>query len=102
MVSRMPVIPYLHYDANGNMTYHPGKGATIIYNHLNLPRKVDFGNDKIIEWTYDAEGSILLKETKKGAVVLESRHYLGSTEYRNGEIVQINHDRGRLVRDKWL
>ena len=85
------------YDANGNMTLHPGKNATIEYNHLNLPFKVDFGFGNSIQWTYDADGTLLRKEVLSNTDVYEDRYYISSTEYRKGSMVQVNHDYGRLV-----
>lgn len=86
------------YDANGNVTTDPSKGTTIHYNHLNLPRLVDFGGGRQIRFTYDASGNQLRKEVKQGTEVLEDRYYIGSAEYKDGALVQVMHDHGRIAR----
>ncbi len=39
----------------------PRKEPTIDYNHLNLPKKVNFGGDGNLRYTYDATGNKLTK-----------------------------------------
>ncbi len=85
---------------NGNMTYDPTKGARIIYNHMNLPRKIDFDNGGTIEFTYDADGNQLRKVVKLGVETLEDRHYIGDAEYKDGELVQVMHPHGRVARSE--
>ena len=87
------------YDANGNMTVYPTKNATIDYNHLNLPRRVTFDNGGTIEFTYDADGNQLRKEVKQGSSSLEDRYYIGAAEYKDGALVQVMHDYGRIAKD---
>lgn len=60
------------YDANGNTTkdYDKGISSEIIYNYLNLPRVIDFGNNEIIINYYDANGS---KRGKKIMVGSETK-----------------------------
>lgn len=49
-------IPYA-YDKNGNMSRNTGKNIeNIIYNHLNLPQSVEFGNNDQIANHYMADG----------------------------------------------
>ncbi len=88
------------YDSNGNIISDPGRGATINYNFLNLPRSIDFGGGKKIEWTYNSEGELLRKKVLDNANVMEDRHYVDQTEYKNGNLVQVNHDHGRVVLSK--
>jgi len=86
---------------NGTLTYDPTIGATIDYNHLNLPRRVTFDADKgggIIEFTYDAEGNQLRKVVQQGSSILEDRYYIDGLEYKDGALVQIMHDEGRIAR----
>jgi hypothetical protein len=41
------------YDANGNMVADQNKGiSNIVYNHLNLPTQISFGNGDTIEYIY--------------------------------------------------
>lgn len=56
------------YDVNGNLTTDPYKAMTVQYNHLNLPKKMTFGND-YIEITYDAAGTKLRKVAGNNAIL---------------------------------
>jgi len=86
------------YDNNGNLTTDPARGSIIHYNHLNLPRLVDFGDGRQIGFTYDASGTQLRKEVKQGTEVLEDRYYIGAAEYKDSALVQVMHDHGRIAR----
>ncbi|MEM6966548.1 MAG: hypothetical protein AAF573_17420, partial [Bacteroidota bacterium] len=68
------------YDAQGNMTYDPRSGATITYNHFNLPKMITL-QDGQIQITYDATGAKLKKEVT-GAENY-TIYYLGGIEYRD-------------------
>jgi hypothetical protein len=62
------------YDNNGNLKKDNHKGiSSITYNYLNLPRKVTYAGGNWIEWTYDAAGMKLQKETSAG----DKQYYLG-------------------------
>ncbi len=95
------------YDDNGNVIYDPTKKATITFSHLNLPLKVVFDHGGIIEFTYAADGTLLRKQVKQAASILEDRYYIGSAEYKDGKLVQacpersrwIRHDYGRVARE---
>lgn len=87
------------YDDNGNMTYDATKGITIDYNYINKPIRVDFGDGRVLEWTYDADGNLLRKEVKIGNSILEDRYYIGDAEYKDGELVQVMHPQGRIARE---
>jgi len=88
------------YDSNGNVTKEPTKGIDSIYwNHLNLPRKIEFSNGGIIDFTYDADGNQLRKEVKQGSSVLEDRYYIGGAEYKDSQLVQVMHPYGRIARE---
>jgi len=71
------------YDANGNMLTDKNKNITaIIYNQLNLPKKITFGTSGTIEYFYDAAGQKIQKivsETGKTAIVTD---YLGGFQYK--------------------
>ena len=82
------------------MTTYPTKGATIEYNHLNLPRRVTFDHGSIIEFTYDAEGNQLRKVVKQGSSIIEDRYYIGSAEYKDDALAQVMHDYGRIAREE--
>jgi len=56
------------YDPNGNMTRDDNKGiSSIMYNHLNLPTKIEFNNDinTKIEYLYTAVGQKIQKKVFK-------------------------------------
>lgn len=53
------------YDLYGNLVKDRNKNISeITYNHLNLPKKITYTNNDIIEYLYDANG-IKLKKTVK-------------------------------------
>src|SRR5690606_12788604 len=68
--------PEYAYDANGNMTADGNKGITVTYNHLNLPERVDFGNNKYIEYTYDATGAKLQQKVHDGENPVKQTDYM--------------------------
>jgi RHS repeat-associated protein len=80
------------YDANGSMEVDQNKGLVgptgpdpkgVLYNHLNLPREVRFGNKKIV-YTYDAAGTKLRKVTYDNSGTLISRtEYVGGIQYES-------------------
>ncbi|KAF0200128.1 MAG: cell well associated RhsD [Bacteroidetes bacterium] len=46
------------YDANGNITCDRNKEIIgISYNHLNLPKVVEFRNNNKLDYLYDANGT---------------------------------------------
>jgi hypothetical protein len=54
------------YDNNGNMTADNNKGiGSIIYNHLNLPIKINFGVKGEINYLYNATLQKLQKFVKE-------------------------------------
>lgn len=93
------------YDASGNMTYDHSKGATIDYNHLNLPNTITFQNGQQIIYTYDANGTKLISTRKTNSTTTaEIQHYLSGIEYKqpvgtnNYRLEAIYHPEGdRLV-----
>ena len=83
---------YYTHDANGNQTSDGHRGiSSVEYNHLNLPKKVTWSNGDWIEWTYDANGTKLKKETSAGDV----KHYINGIEYDGSTIEAIYHAEGR-------
>ena len=78
------------YDANGNLTSDTNKGiASITYNHLNLPERVDFGNNKYIDYTYDASGVKLRKRVRNGSTFTNT-DYAGNYIYENNALQFFN------------
>jgi len=81
------------YDDNGNMTIDKNKNITLIeYNHLNLPKKITFGDNDpnilgagIIDYAYDATGVKLKKSTKQSNLSSGSAtYYAGNYIYNQG------------------
>ena len=58
------------YDANGNLKTDTYKGITnITYNYLNLPSAIEWGTTKKIEFTYDAQGTLLTQKVYTGVTL---------------------------------
>ena len=71
------------YDANGNMISDKNKNITsILYNQLNLPKKITFGTGNTIEYIYNASGQKLEKIVKEGATITNT-NYLGGFQYKD-------------------
>src|SRR5690554_8111647 len=71
------------YDDYGNMVIDRNKGITnITYNHLNLPKKITFENNRSIEYLYAADGSKLKKTVTDGSTN-KTVDYLDGFQYRN-------------------
>jgi RHS repeat-associated protein len=82
------------YDLNGNMIADANKGIQEIkYNHLNLPTLVDFGNNKSIEYTYDATGTKIRKRVENLSAFTNT-DYAGNYIYENNELQFFNHSEG--------
>ena len=59
--------PDFEYDDYGNLIIDRNKGITeIVYNHLNLPKKITFDNNDVIEYLYDANGIKLVMAQNRG------------------------------------
>ena len=78
------------YDDYGNLIEDRNKGITeIVYNHLNLPKKIIFDNsefDGIIEYLYDANGTKLKKtvtDNNASLVTVTTTHYIDGLELQN-------------------
>lgn len=86
------------YDANGNLIKHRDRKITMEYNHLNLPKYINFSaNNDRITFTYDAAGNLLKKESyDKSANTTDTRDYVAGIEYYNGVIESIMHEQGRV------
>ena len=69
------------WDANGNMTSDLNKGITSIeYNHLHLPRRVEFADGHISEYLYDATGRKLQSKYLVDNRVVFAASISGETE----------------------
>lgn len=68
------------YDANKNLSYEPNRGITITYNLLNLPKQLDFGSNKKINYFYTFDG-LKLRETVENVESLTKVDYCGPFVY---------------------
>jgi len=85
------------YDDNGNMTSDQNKGITsIVYNHLNLPTQIIFGNGNYIHYSYNALGEKVQKEivvvTTNGGTA--TTDYLDGYQYTNNVLKFFTHAEG--------
>jgi len=88
------------YDANGNMSQDKNKdidAGDITYNHLNLPERIEFGNNanKTITYTYDAAG-IKLRKTVNDNGLVTTTDYAGGFIYENNALQHFAHEEGRV------
>jgi RHS repeat-associated protein len=75
------------YDANGNMIRDNNKGiAEIQYNHLNLPTKIIWSNNKYISYTYNAAGQKVSKSVRENDSI-KVVDYLDGFQYA-GKVLQ--------------
>jgi RHS repeat-associated protein len=71
------------YDDNGNLTKDQNKKIIeIAYNHLNLTKKITFGDGNTIEYIYDATGAKLEKNVTENKVLTNTK-YLSGFQYKN-------------------
>ncbi|WP_264524260.1 DUF6443 domain-containing protein [Flavobacterium sp. N502536] len=69
------------YDLNGNLIRDENKNITeILYNQLNLPKKITFGTTGSIEYIYNATGQKLEKIVKEANGTTHT-DYLGGFQY---------------------
>ncbi len=82
------------YDKSGNMTIDNNKNITgIVYNHLNLPTRVNVdGGAKYISYIYDATGAKLKKIVTDGSS--STTEYAGNFVYKNGNLEFFNQPEG--------
>ncbi|UOQ54228.1 DUF6443 domain-containing protein [Hymenobacter cellulosivorans] len=86
------------YDANGNLTADRNKGITTIhYNHLNLPRRIAFGNDSIV-YRYSATGQKVAKLVYQTGKPTQQTDYAASFQYEQDSLLFFPHAEGRVLR----
>jgi RHS repeat-associated protein len=87
------------YDNNGNLTRELNKGIiSIIYNHLNLPYKIEFENNRRIYYLYDANGIKLKKTYYEDNRLMTTTDYSGMFIYKDGHIEYALTAEGRMKR----
>lgn len=87
------------YDANGNMIVDTNKGIDqIIYNHLNLPTRIIFGNGNVIFYLYNAMGQKVKKLViDNSSMSLDPNietDYLSGFQYKNAVLQFFPHAEG--------
>ena len=84
------------YDNNGNMTADNNKGiGSIIYNHLNLPIKINFGVKGEITYLYNAIGGKVRKiVVDKVSNITTTTDYLSGFQYLNTTLQFFPHAEG--------
>ena len=88
------------YDANGSLTSDANKGITrILYNHLNLPRQVQFGTgaDSVV-FRYAANGQKVAKLVYQTGKPMVRTDYLGAYQYEGDSLRFFPHAEGRVLR----
>ncbi|MGD1958295.1 MAG: RHS repeat-associated core domain-containing protein [Fulvivirga sp.] len=91
------------YDANGNMTKDLNSGIiNIVYNYLDLPKRVNFGNGDYITYKYDASGIKLQQLVYESGNLKKKTDYIGNFIYETLEdgdrqLRLIQHEEGRIV-----
>jgi RHS repeat-associated protein len=89
------------YDANGNLTQDKNKGITgILYNHLNLPRQIHFGQvgDSVV-FHYTASGQKVAKLVyQTGRLNSQRTDYIGPYQYEQDSLKFFPHAEGRVLR----
>jgi RHS repeat-associated protein len=85
------------YDANGNMTIDRNRKITsaITYNLLNLPENITVAGKGTINYTYDAAGNKLKKETVDNTAGSTITWYLRDAVYQNNTVQFFVTDEGR-------
>ncbi|GAA4277398.1 hypothetical protein GCM10022259_21220 [Aquimarina mytili] len=87
------------YDDNGNMIKDLNKNITeIIYNHLDLIKKVTFNDGKSISFIYDASGRKLSKIFNSGSNSYRT-DYLGGFQYQQNQLQFFPMDEGYVYKD---
>ncbi|MBL1214654.1 MAG: RHS repeat-associated core domain-containing protein [Ignavibacteriae bacterium] len=94
------------YDGNGNMIEDKNKGIDIVYNYLNLPKKITWNDGRKIEWLYSAIGSKLRRAVySSDGSVEEVTDYVNGFVYESDytealpELKFFNFSEGRVVNE---
>jgi RHS repeat-associated protein len=86
------------YYPSGNLQRDEFKNINVSYNELNLPSKVDFGDDNYIDYLYDANGVKLRKEVYINNENTTSTDYLGNIAYTDGAFDYLITGEGRVTK----
>ncbi len=95
-----------NFDVNGNMIHDLNKGIgsalsdnanKIVYNHLNLPERVQKSANSYVQYVYDATGRKLQQVAVDNGGPAKTTDYLGEFIYENNVLQFINHEEGRIT-----
>jgi RHS repeat-associated protein len=86
------------YDENGNLKSDLLKGISEIqYNLLNLPKLINFGNNKHTDYTYTASGEKIKRIAMDNTTLKDANYYAGNMVYNKDLNLQyILMDEGRI------
>jgi len=90
------------YDANGNMITDENKNINVVYNILNLPEIVDFGNNSRIEFDYTSLGIKTEKRVYQEGVLIQKKVYSNGFVYNDSQFEYMNTSEGRIVKNDGL
>jgi RHS repeat-associated protein len=91
------------YDSNGNLVRDDNKGIIdIVYNFLNLPVEINFGEGEKILYLYDAMGNKMSKKVFQDDQLIHTTLYSSGVIYQivaggNPEVQLIGTPEGRLI-----
>ena len=84
------------YDANGNLTADVSKGIIDVkYNHMNLPREINFSGGAKINYIYNAEG-VKLGKTSNNNTNTVKVDYLQGFQYEESQLSFFPHAEGYI------
>ncbi|MEO1097135.1 MAG: RHS repeat-associated core domain-containing protein, partial [Bacteroidota bacterium] len=90
------------YDDNGNLISDENQGiSSIVYNHMDLPERINKTTGDYILYVYDASGTKLSEELYSPTDELIKRtDYMGEFVFENDELKLVHHEEGRVVPDQ--
>lgn len=96
--NNVQMITEYDYDENGNVIEDLNNEIVDIdYNYLDLPKRIEFDNGLVIEYTYDAVGTKLKKRVTKGGSTLSEIDYAGGVQYEDNNLVFVYTSEGRAI-----
>ncbi|MEM8567819.1 MAG: RHS repeat-associated core domain-containing protein, partial [Bacteroidota bacterium] len=86
------------YDDNGNQTQDLNQDIVrIAYNHLNRPDTIELTGNRMMLFTYDADGIKLSQQNYENGVLQRKVDFVGDFYYENDSLKHINHEEGRIL-----
>ncbi len=91
-----PAVDDYTYNKNGNMVQDNIKGLTVLYNVLNLPKRVSYGKSNYIEYIYSASGQKLAQDIYVSGKLEHTTDYVGNIIYKDGSFQYLLTSEGRV------